>query len=176
MGLVAMLTSQRDLDPAGIAANEEELWRLLDDTRPAVVVLGLHHPGRDGLALCLRIKLRPDPPAVVLYSADRPPLLVVAAAVAGAEALVSRSSSVTTLLQTMRAVALTPRHSAPIPAQVMTRAAQCLDPADHAILAMRIAGDSPDEIAATLGMPGISITRRIVAIVSTLEASRSVAR
>jgi hypothetical protein len=52
-------------------------------------------------------------------------------------------------------------------------AAARLDPADHAILAMRVAGDSPTEIAATLGIPDTTIAHRIAAIVATLEPLRS---
>jgi CheY-like chemotaxis protein len=44
------------------------------------VVLDLHHPGRDGLRLCLAIKLQPHPPAVVIYSASNGDALVVTAA------------------------------------------------------------------------------------------------
>ena len=59
----------------------------------------LHHPGRDGLALCLQIKRQPDAPAALLYSAYTPAALLVAAAVAGADAIVSKSSTAATLIE-----------------------------------------------------------------------------
>jgi DNA-binding NarL/FixJ family response regulator len=167
-GLEAILAAQPDLQLVGSASAERDLWPLLRRTHPAVAILDLHHPGRDGLALCLEVKLRPNPPAVVLYSAYTPPALVVAAAVAGADAIVSKSSAATTLVEAIRAAA----RSRVIPAisrQMTAEAAARLDPADHAILAMRLAGDSTVEIAATLGLPDATIAHRVAAIVSALE-------
>lgn len=174
-GLQAILATEPDLQVVGFAADEHELWPLLQRTHPAIVVLDLHHPGRDGLALCLRIKRQPDPPAVVLFSAYTPTALVVAAAVAGADAIVSKSSAAATLLEAIRTVALNPRTIPPITPQMKADAAARLDPADHAILAMRVAGDSPVEIAATLGVPDATIAHRIAAIVAKLEPLRSAA-
>jgi DNA-binding CsgD family transcriptional regulator len=70
------------------------------------------------------------------------------------------------------------RNPGPIPAispQMKANAAGILDPADHAILAMRVAGDSPVEIATTLGVPEPAIAKRIAAIVARLESLRSAA-
>lgn len=71
-GLDVILAQHPDLDLVGSAANEGELWSVLTRTRPEVLVLDLHHPGRDGLQICLQVKLATDPPAVVLYSATAP--------------------------------------------------------------------------------------------------------
>jgi DNA-binding NarL/FixJ family response regulator len=168
-GLDAILAPQPDLQLVGSAADEHELWPLLKHTHPAVAILDLHHPGRDGLALCLQIKLQPDPPAVVLYSASTPAALIVAATVAGADAILSKSSAPATLLEAIRTVAHNPHPSPPISPQLKADAAARLDPADHAILAMRVAGDTPTEIAATLGIPHTTIANRIAAIVAKLE-------
>ncbi len=69
-GLQAILANEHDLQLVGFAADEHALWPVLEGTRPAIIVLDLHHPGRDGLALCLQIKRQPDSPAVLLYSAQ----------------------------------------------------------------------------------------------------------
>jgi DNA-binding NarL/FixJ family response regulator len=178
-GLQAILATEPDVRLVGSAAGEHELWPLLERTYPAVVILHLHHPGRDGLALCLQIKRQPDAPAVLLYSAYTPAALVVAAAVAGA--IVSKSSAAATLVEAIRAVARNPRTIPRISPQMKADAAARLDPADHAILAMRVAGDSPVEIATTLGVPGATIAHRIAAIaaiaaiVAKLEPLRSAA-
>jgi DNA-binding NarL/FixJ family response regulator len=153
--------------------SELELWPLLKCTHPAVVVLDLHHPGRDGLALSLQIKSQPDPPAVLLYSARTPTRLTVAATVAGADAIINKSSTAVTLLTAIRAVARNGRTIAPISPHVKADAAARLDPADHAILAMRVVGVSPLEIAHTLGIPDTRITHRIAAIVAKLEPLQS---
>jgi DNA-binding NarL/FixJ family response regulator len=167
-GMDAILAPQPDLELVGSADDERELWPLLERTRPAVVVLDLHHPGRDGLTACLEINRQPRPPAVLLYSAYTPAALVVAAAVAGAVAIVSKSSPAATLLEAIRAAAANPRTIPPITPQMTADAAARLDPADHAILAMRLAGAAPVEIATTLGIPEGAITHRIASIVSQI--------
>jgi DNA-binding NarL/FixJ family response regulator len=174
-GLQAILSTEPDLQVVGFAAGEHELWPLVRETRPAVMILDLHHPGRDGLALCLRIKRQPDPPAVVLYSGYTTGALVVAAAVVGAGAVVSKSSTAASLVEAIRAVARNPRIIPPITSQMKAEAAAMLDPADHAILAMRVAGDSLVEIAATLGVPEATIAHRIAAMVAELEQLRTAA-
>jgi NTE family protein len=100
------------------------------------------------------------------------PDLLVAAAVAGADAIVGKSSATATLVEAIPAVARNPRTIPQISPQMKADAAARLDPADHAIL---VAGDSPVEIAATLGVPDATIADRIAAIVAKLEPLRSAA-
>jgi DNA-binding NarL/FixJ family response regulator len=151
-GVAAILGPKPDLVLVGSAADEEELWPLLRRARPSVVVLDLHHPGRDGLTLCLQIKRGLHPPAVVLYSATTTPAeLVVAAAVAGADAVVRKSATARELVEAIRAAAEAPDA-----------------PADHAVLAMRLAGDSPAAIGAMLGLTVAAVADRIREIVARL--------
>ncbi|MEA2251643.1 MAG: hypothetical protein QOG70_1885 [Solirubrobacteraceae bacterium] len=170
-GLQAILAPEADLLLVGSAADEEQLWPLLRDTRPDVIVLDEHHPGRDGLALCLEIKRRPRAPAVVIYSATTPVLLLVAAAVAGVDAVVAKSSSNRALLEAIRAVASPPRPLPTITPRMKAEAAIRLDPSDHAILAMRVAGHTLADIAETLWLPVPAIADRIAAIVAALMSA-----
>jgi DNA-binding NarL/FixJ family response regulator len=174
VGVEAMLEPRCDLQLVGWASDEQELWPLLEHTDPTVAILDLHHPGRDGLTLCLELKRRFEPPGVVLYSATTPAALVVAAAVAGADAIISKSSDPATLVEAIRTVAGNRRTIPPVTPSMTADAAARLDPAVHAILAMRVAGYSPREIAATLGVPDARIARRIAAIVAKLEPLPSV--
>jgi DNA-binding NarL/FixJ family response regulator len=167
-GLGAILDAEPDLVAVGFAADDEELWPMLRRTRPSVVVLDVHHPGRDGLTLCLQIKSQLQPPAVLLYSAETPAALVVAAAVAGADAVVSKASTAHTLLEAIREVAQAPRAVTPISPQMRAEAAARLDPFDHAVLAMRLAGDSPADIGATLDLSVAAVADRIAGIVYSL--------
>jgi DNA-binding NarL/FixJ family response regulator len=171
VGLEAILAAQPDLVPVGSAAGEEQVWPLLARTRPDVIVLDVHHPGRDGLALCLEIKRRLHAPAVVLYAATTPDALVVAGIVAGADAVVGKSSSTGVLLEAIREVARAPRALPPISRQMTAGAAATLDPADHAILAMRLAGESGADIGTVLGLPPSQIADRIRAIVAALVSA-----
>jgi DNA-binding NarL/FixJ family response regulator len=174
-GLDAILEPEPDLVAVGSAADEEEVWPLLRRAQPAVIVLDVHHPGRDGLELCLKIKSAVQPPVVVLYSATTPASLVVAAAFAGADAVVGKSSSTLELLEAIRTVAHTPRPRLAISAPVRAEAAARLDPFDHAILAMRLAGDSPAAIAGTLSLPVAEVADRIGVIVSSLVGAGDLA-
>jgi DNA-binding NarL/FixJ family response regulator len=168
-GLRAIIASEPDLELVGAAASEAELWPLLRTTHPDLVLLDLHHPGRDGLSLALQIKRPPDAPAVVLYSAFIDDVLVVAAALAGAGAVVSKSSSTASLLEAIRALARNPCSLPQISLRMRREAAARLDPADRPILAMRLAGDQPAEIGHTLRLPPRAIGARIAAIIARLE-------
>jgi DNA-binding NarL/FixJ family response regulator len=172
-GVEAILAQEPDLIAVGSAGDEEQLWPLLRRTRPDVVVLDVHHPGRNGPALILDIKRMLHAPAVVLYAAETPDALVVAGAVAGADAVVGKSSSARALLEAIREVARAPRTLPRISRQMRVGAATVLDPADHAILAMRLAGESAADIGAVLGVVASEIAERITAIVSALASGRS---
>ncbi len=167
-----MLAPAPDLRLVGSAAGEPEIWTLLSRYAPAVVVLDLHHPGRDGLALCLAIKRQPDPPAVVLYSATVSRDLAAAAAVAGADAIVGKADPAAVLIEAIRAAALPHVAGFLLSAGPLAGAAAALDPADHAILAMRLAGNRADEIADTLRAPLPVIEARIQTIVNQLMGRR----
>jgi DNA-binding NarL/FixJ family response regulator len=175
-GLRAIVATEPDLKAVGFASCAEELWPLLQRTRPDVIVLDAHHSGLDGLHLCLQIKRRLPAPAVVLYSASINTGILVAAAVAGAGAVVSKSSSNGALLEAIRAVARLRNALPAISLRMKAEAAARLDPADHAILAMRLADVPPVQIATTLGVSEAAIANRTDAIVATLTRSPSAPR
>ena len=176
-GVEAMLAPAPDVRFVGAAAAEKDLWTLLARTQPTVLVLDLHHPGRDGLALCAEVKRRHTPPAVVLYTAAAHPDVTIAAVIAGADAILHKTAPPAALLHTIRASAVPA--SAPPPAvssRHTARAAARLEPSEHAIFAMRLAGNSPQEIADTLSLPVTAIHRRIVQIADQLAATGQPAR
>jgi hypothetical protein len=86
--------------------------------------------------------------------------------------VVGKSSSAAALLGAIREVARAPRLRPPVSRQMRAGAAARLDPADHAILAMRLAGDSGADIGAVLGLPAPAIADRIAAIVGVLSTAR----
>jgi DNA-binding NarL/FixJ family response regulator len=167
-GLDTILAAHRDLHLIGSAADEDQLRGLLQGTHPDVLILDRHHPGRDGLQICLQVCLAPDPPAIILYSATTSPVRAVAAAVAGANAVVEKSSPARTLIDAIRTVATDPRVAPPVPPSTIREAASRLNPSEHAILAMRIAGHSPAHIATTLGTPEHAVINRTKAILAEL--------
>ena len=169
-GMRAIFAAEHDLEAVGFAADELELRSLLERSRPDVVVLDLYHPGRDGLTLALSLTRTPNAPRVVLYSAS---VDLVAATVAGADAVVSKSADTSSLLDAIRGVTRRSRPSPQISRRMKTAAAAQLDVSDHAVFAMRLAGDSPAAIADTLGLPVAAVAARVAAIVATLAPTRA---
>jgi DNA-binding NarL/FixJ family response regulator len=164
LGLGAALGAQRDLVELGAAADARELWPLLYRADPHVVVIGECDAA---LAVCLRIRRRPLAPRVVLY-AEPDPALVVAATIAGADGIADRALPLHDLLTTIRTVASgTPALPPVVPREQVVAAAR-LDPADHPIFAMRLAGTASAEIAATLRMTRSELSGRTAAIVTRL--------
>ena len=169
-GLAAMVEPEPDLIAVGSATAEAELWPLLRRAAPSLVVLDVHHPGRDGLALCMAIKSRPLAPRVVLYTSMPVDELVVPAALAGADAIVAKSESRAALLQAFRdpVGAAAPPLTAGVTHALLTAAARRLEPKDHSILAMRLAGTSFADIADTLGRRVAEVRDHTLAIMRTL--------
>lgn len=171
-GVESILALEPDMVSAGAASGEAELYTLLEHADPSVVVLDVFHPGLHGLALSLRLKRRTRPPRIVLYSGRGGQLLTVAAVVAGVDAVVGKSATRPELLEAIRYAARD--HPPPaVSLQSRARAAARLDPADHAILVMRLAGNSLAEIASTLRLPAAIIADRTAGIALTLAQARA---
>jgi len=94
---------------------------------------------------------------------------VVAAALAGAGAVVSKSSSTATLLDAIRAVAGAPDLRPPVSLRMRREAAARLVPADRPILTLRLAGYAPGEIGETLRLPVQAVRARLQSIIAGLE-------
>jgi DNA-binding NarL/FixJ family response regulator len=167
-GLEAIVGSAPGMVSVGSAHDEAELEWLLQRTDPSVLILDVHHPGQHGLALSLRLKRRSARPRIVLYSGRGGELLTVAAAVAGVDAVVAKSDTESALLEAIRDVARDAYRPPAVSLSAQRRAAARLDPADHALLAMRLAGNSWAEICATLGLPVSEVADRAAAIVVRL--------
>jgi DNA-binding NarL/FixJ family response regulator len=121
-----------------------------------------------GLELCLRITGRPGAPRVLLFGADLGPEAIVAATLAGAEAIVDKGAPVRELLETIRAVAAGDDALPAIPPRLQTRAAARLAPEQRAIFAMRLAGTSTADIATVAGLATSDVRARLAAIVAAL--------
>ena len=174
-GLAAIVGAAPDMVSVGSAHDEAELYRLLRRTDPSVLILDVHHPGLHGLALSLRLKRRSARPRIVLYSGRGGPLLTVAAAVAGVDAAVAKSDTERALLEAIHTSARAANSPPTVSLRTQRRAAARIDPADHSILAMRLAGTSWTEIAATLRLPAAAIADRAAAIVIQLTAAGTAA-
>lgn len=171
-GVRALIDPEPDLVMVGAAADEGELWPLLRRTHPSVLVLDFGRPGRDGLDLCRRVKAAVQPPRVVLHTGFPHDRLAVPSALAGVDAIASKSGTRLDLLQAIRSAAAGPGRPSAVAPHLAAQAAARVDPADHAILAMLLAGTPPADVADTLGIPPAALARRTAALVAQLAPER----
>lgn len=167
-GVVALLRDEPGLVPVAAVAEGHDLWPALKRTAPDVVVMDQHLPGDNGVLLCQRIKASLLPPRVVMYSFAITPELAVGAALAGADAVLEKSSRASDLSLFVRAVARG-EQLLPTPSPKALRRVQApLDDTDRAIVAMVLHRTPRDEIAATLGVDSQTLHRRIARILGAL--------
>ena len=166
-GLDAILAGQPDLVAVGGAGHARELWPLLRRVRPDLVVLDGPTLG-EALALCLQLTAGLVRPHVVLFASAVRTGAIVPATLAGADGIVDKAADVRELLHVIRTVAGGERALPRITPRLQADAAQRLAPQDRAIFAMRLAGTSAADIAATVRLAVHELHARIAAILATL--------
>jgi DNA-binding NarL/FixJ family response regulator len=168
-GLRRLIDAEPDLTVAAVAATAPDLARALDGLRPDVLILDYDLARDDGLAHCLRVKNRPHPPAVVLYSAYAGPALTLAARVANADAVVDKAAPVLTLLTAVRRAAGGESVMAATGRDAFEAAVARLDDEDLAVFAMLLDREPLDSIAQALRADRADISRRAQRIVGRLR-------
>jgi DNA-binding NarL/FixJ family response regulator len=168
-GLRRLIDSEPDLTVAAVASNAAELDRGLDGRRPDVLILDYDLARDDGLAHCRRIKSRPHPPGVIIYSAYTGPALTLAARAAQADGVVDKAAPVPSLLTAVRRVANGEEAMAPIPRDVFESAVARLDDDDLPVFAMLLDREPLDAIAQVLRTDRADIGRRAQRIVGRLR-------
>jgi DNA-binding NarL/FixJ family response regulator len=154
------------------ALEHERQVRDLTAREPAdVLVLDYELAKGDGLVLCQRLKQCEQPPAVLIYSAYAGAALQVPAAIAQADALVSKAEPVSVLLDAIRRIARG-EHLIPPPSPDLLEAAiGRLDGADAPLASMLIQGATHREIAHALALHEQDVARRARRIVGRLRAA-----
>ncbi len=67
--LVHMLNSTPDFEPVGEAANGMEAVEMVQSHRPAVVLMDIRMPGKDGLEASRHLAQMDEPPAIIFTTA-----------------------------------------------------------------------------------------------------------
>jgi DNA-binding NarL/FixJ family response regulator len=168
-GLIAVLRAEPGLVPLDAATSVADLSPTLNRTRPDVVVLDYHLPGDDGLVLCRRIKRQLPAPAVLLYSAYADAALTIPARLAGVDGLVSKAAPAAELYDAIRRVARGERVLPPISRELLDDAGNRLETEELPILGMMIEDTPLLEIAATLNVEPLEVTRRIDRMIKRLK-------
>jgi DNA-binding NarL/FixJ family response regulator len=173
-GLRRLIDAEPDLSVAAVAVSAPELARELNGLRPDVLILDHDLARDDGLAHCRRIKGRPNPPAVVIYSAYAGSPLTLAARAAQANAVVDKAEPVQTLLTAVRRAAKGDVVMAPVPRDAFEAAVARLEDDDLPVFAMLLDREPLDSIAEVLRVDQAEVNRRAQRIVGRLRPRHSV--
>ena len=123
----------------------------------------------DGLACCQRVKIRPRPPRIVIYSADATPALTLAARAAQADGVIAKADPIPLLLASIRRVARGQAVMPPLRHEAYEALIARIDDEDLPILAMLLDGEPLDAIAATLRIDRTEVGWRAQRIVGRLR-------
>jgi DNA-binding NarL/FixJ family response regulator len=151
-GVRELLEDHLDLHVIATVSCAEEALSLAESAGPDVAVVDYQLEGRSRLWLSRKLKRLPRPPRVVIYSAYADGLLAAAAVLADADALVSKGSLGSALVEAIQRVV---RGGAVVPALAphLAEALRCrLDDQQQAIFGMRLAGIPSAEVARILDM------------------------
>jgi DNA-binding NarL/FixJ family response regulator len=173
-GLRGLLEDEPDLRVVATAATAREGFEAIADLQPGVALLDHHLPDDDGLSLCLRTRALAAPPRVVVYSAFADDGMAVRATIAGACAVVPKSTAPRALVAVLRACGAG-QASLGLDPRALRDAGQRLEPGDLPVLGMLAHGVDEREIAATLGLEPEWLTARRWAMLTTLGERRRAA-
>ena len=169
VGLQRVIEQESDIVVVGAASSAPALARQLDNARADVLVVDHDVARSDGLSQCRRIKDRPQPPAVVIYSAFAEQTLALPARVAHADAVVDKAEPVSSLLAAIRAVARGETLLPPVPRAAYDDAATRLDSEDLPVFAMLLDGENVPAIADALRAETDEIAWRAQRIIGRLR-------
>jgi DNA-binding NarL/FixJ family response regulator len=168
-GLRRLIEAEHDMTVVAAAATPAELAKQIDGIRVDVLVLDYDLTDADGLAYCQRVKSRPRPPRVVIYSADATPALTLAARAAQANGVIGKAEPIPLLLSSIRRVAQGQAVMPPLRHEAYEALIARIDDEDLPILAMLLDGEPLDAIAATLRIDRTEVGWRAQRIVGRLR-------
>lgn len=169
-GLEQLLDQEAGYRLLGAVSSEAELAIALRRHQPDVVLMDYALTRGDGLSACFRLKQRPRPPGVVLYSAYVDDVFAVPATLAQADAIVSKSDPVEALLTAIAAVAAGESQMPSPDPELIEAASSRLDAEDLPIVGMLFARIRVDDIATTLGVEPREVRARALRIIGEMQA------
>jgi DNA-binding NarL/FixJ family response regulator len=168
-GLQRLIARESGLEVIASASEPVELARRLAGRRADVVVLDHDLAQSDGLATCAGIKGRPNPPAVVIYSAHTGSSVVIAARAAQADAVVDKAAPVHALIEAIRTVASGNTQFPVVTPDAFQIAVARLDDEDLPVFAMLLDRERPGAIAEALRIDEPEARRRVKRVVGRLR-------
>jgi DNA-binding NarL/FixJ family response regulator len=172
LGLERVIQREPGFRLVAALGDERELLATIERESVDVLVLDYELGRGDGLAVCQRLKQRQESPRVLIYSAYAGPGLLVPAAIAQADAVVSKSGPVSELLDAIRRVARGER-LIPMPAGDLLAAATArVDPDDAPVIPLLLHGATVSDIADALAIGEQEVVSRARRVIGRLNARR----
>jgi DNA-binding NarL/FixJ family response regulator len=168
-GLALLLRHEPGLVPVGSASGLTGAPELIRRERPDVLLLEHHLRDGDGIALCRRLKMEGDRPAIVVYTSLPDDEIEILARVAGADGIVDKGAPPQELFEAIRLVARGESALPPLRREQLDRAAHRVDPDDLALLAMLVDRTSPADVAETLHMSHGRVAHRTERLLGRLR-------
>jgi DNA-binding NarL/FixJ family response regulator len=169
-GLVQLLEDQPDLEVAAVATTAEVAVGQAESEQVDVAVVDYQLGGRNGLWVTRKLRALPTPPRVVIFSAFANDHLAANCVIAGAHALLSKSSLGEELCSTIRAVArgrvLFPR----VPQTMVQLLRGRLGGEEEITFGMLLAGIPETEIRRVLALSEEELSQRRARMLAKLEA------
>jgi DNA-binding NarL/FixJ family response regulator len=153
----------------GVAQGAEDAMWMAEHETFDMAVIADHPRSRGGLWLCRELKRCARPPAVVICSAYPDAVLTASCVVAEADALVSIYDCDDELAGVLGRVALGIRLLPAVPPRVGAMLHERLDPAEHAIFSMLLAGLPASDVARGLRISRAELESRRSVLLGKLE-------
>lgn len=181
-GLVAVLSTQPDLQVVGEAGDGEEALRLMAHLRPNVLLLDLEMPRLDGVGVLRRLAAAGDATAVIIFTAFDTDERIVEAVRAGARGYLLKGAPRAELFAAIRIVhgggsLLQPLIASRLIAQAQQAAApspalvEPLTPRELEVLGRLAAGQTNRQIAEALVVTERTVKFHVSAILGKLQAA-----
>jgi DNA-binding NarL/FixJ family response regulator len=170
-GLEGLLSNEPGVECVGALDGTDGVLAAAHDLRPDVVVLDYALGADDGLSTCFRLKQQPRPPAVVLYSAYVDGVFAVPAAIAQADATVSKSAPIDHLLSAIHGAAAGTQPRRHFEPELIQAASARLHTEDLPIATMLLGATPVAEIADILDITAADVRNRALRIIGRLQAS-----
>ncbi len=171
IGLRRLLEDQRDFVLIDAVPTAEAAISVAEQGWLDVAVVDYQLGARSGLWLSRKLQRLPRPPGVVIYSAYCDGVLATTSVVAQADALVSKSALGSELCDAIRSVARGGQRFPPFPTRLIDMLRLALDPEEHSIFGLLVAGVPPAEIAQTLDISSGALEYRLGTMLVKLESA-----
>ena len=149
-GLETVLDREPNLVTVATTDGGEDLWPQFHRTRPDLVLLDFHLPGRGSLRICRRMKALVPGPRVAFHSAYADASLSIPVRLAGADGQASKGAPASELLEVVRRVAAGEQVLPRLSADLQRAAMEPLSIEDRVIAGLLLAETSIADVAEVL--------------------------